>query len=169
MLNDKILVEYLNDSLNIFKNSGLVLPKYATVNIYHHKGKNFVYETGALFINVINRDYCKNFVVMLAGQNYPNHYHIQKTESCYVLHGDFFVNLDGVTHNLLPGELISIDKRQNHSFGSKNGVVFEELSTTYVLNDSIYLDEKIKNASYSVRRTTLTSEDWSEIISKWNK
>ena len=167
MLNDKILTEYLNSALNIFKNAGIVLPKNAAVNLYHHKGKNKIYETGALFVNIINRDYCKSFVVMLPGQNYPNHYHIQKTESCYVYYGDFFIELEGKIYNLSAGELINIDRRQSHSFGTKGGVLFEEISTTYVPNDSIYFDEKIKNASYAERRTTLTSEDWSEIISKW--
>ena len=169
MLNDKTLIEYLNDSLTIFKKGGFVLPKIATANIYHHRGKNFLRETGALFINVVNREYCKSYVVMLAGQVYPNHYHIQKAESCYILYGDFFIDLDGKTLNLSAGELVNIDRRQSHSFGTKGGVIFEEISTTYVPNDSIYLDEKIKNASYAERRTTLTEKDWSEIISKWNR
>ncbi len=169
MIENETLNGYLNEALKFFENSHLTFPKMATVNIYHHRGIKFIYETGALFINVINREYCKNFVVMLPGQIYPDHYHIQKTESCYILHGDFSINLDGKNHTLSNGELINIEQKMRHSFGTKTGVVFEEISTTYVPNDSIYTDEKIRNASYDERRTTLNSEDWSEIISKWKK
>ena len=136
----------------------------ATVNVYHHGGWDKVYQIGALFINVINKDYCKSFVVMQKNQDYPVHYHKIKSETFYVLYGELILTIDGKEIRLHPGEMESIERGQDHSFRTEIGVVFEEISTMYMPNDSIYVDEEIARNNYHLRRTTLTQEDWEEVI-----
>lgn len=160
----KILDEYIARSVKLMKNAHIVFPKTATVNIYHHMGIDKLSETGAMFINVVNRDYCKSLVVMQPGQAYPNHYHRIKTETFYVLEGEFITNIDGVEHIIYPGEMIHIDRGQDHLFYTRTGTVFEEISTMYVPNDSVYTDEEIARKSYAQRRTSITPEEWKEII-----
>lgn len=155
--------KYFDKCLDIFSDAGIVLPKDATINIYHHLGKENIDEFGACFINVVNRDYCKSYVVMIEGQEYPNHYHRIKTESFYVLYGDLHVVLDGEKIELTAGEMLHVEREQDHSFGSLHGVVFEEISTMYVPNDSIYLDDNVKNTTYEQRRTTIKAFEWKEI------
>ncbi len=155
---------YVDKCIGILKASHIVLPKNANVNIYHHCGRDELLRTGAMFINIVNRDYCKSMVVMTAGQAYPNHYHRIKTESFYVLVGELKVVIDGTVYTALPGELLHIERGQDHSFYTDGGAVFEEISTMYVPNDSVYTDEKIADTSYSQRRTTLTAQQWKEII-----
>ncbi|MBR6400975.1 MAG: cupin domain-containing protein [Firmicutes bacterium] len=156
--------EYTQNAISLMKRAHIVLPKAATVNIYHHRGLDKLSETGAMFINVVNRDYCKSIVVMLPGQVYPNHYHRIKTESFYGLDGTLCVTLEGENHYILPGEMLHIERGQDHAFSTEKGVVFEEISTMYVPNDSIYLDSEIAKAGYAIRRTTISADEWKEII-----
>jgi len=158
-----IITQYTDECIGMMKAAHIVLPKQATVNIYHHRGKARLAETGAMFINVVNRDYCKSVVVMTAGQSYPNHYHRIKTESFYVLHGELTLTIDGEQHKVLPGELMHIERGQDHAFSTDKGVVFEEISTVYMPNDSVYTDDDIAKTNYTQRRTTLNSDEWKEI------
>lgn len=160
---------FLEKALELMTEAHITLPAKATANIYHHAGIDSINEVGALLINVINREYCKNYVVMLPGQKYPNHYHKIKSESCYVLYNNLVVNINGDDHVLSAGEMINIERGDDHFFFTDQGVVFEELSTMYVPNDSIYLDESIRKSDYSARRTTLRPEEWMECIRQWKK
>ena len=164
ILEDNVLNQYINDSLDILREASVVLPRIAKANIYHHTGISNIYQIGAMFINVVDRDYCKSIVVMQKGQDYPNHYHKIKTESMFVLYGELVVVIEGEEHLLKPGEIIHVERGQDHSFYTKTGTVFEEISTMYVRNDSVYLDEQIRNASYSFRRTVINEKQWEEII-----
>ncbi len=159
MIND-----YVENCLGLLKQARIVLPKEASVNIYHHKGILELQSTGAMFINIVNRDYCKSIVVMTPGQAYPNHYHNIKTESFYVLFGELDLVIDGKEYKVSPGELMNVERGQDHSFSTKAGTVFEEISTMYVPNDSVYTDEQIAKTGYSRRRTTLSLDEWKEII-----
>lgn len=164
-----ILDEYIGKVMNIFRQAHVVLPKESKLNLYHHLGKGKIEDTGAAFFQVVNRDYCKSYVAMTKGQKYPNHYHRIKTESFYVLYGDLHVELDGKEYVLFPGEMLNVDRDQDHTFWTDNGTLFEEISTMYVPNDSIYLDEEIKKTSYAERRTTITGDEWKELREKWIK
>jgi len=158
----RVIDEYVARSLKLMKQAHIIFPKTAAVNIYHHLGVDKLGETGAMFINVVNRDYCKSLVVMQPGQAYPTHYHRIKTETFYVLDGEFITNIDGIEYKVYPGEMIHIDRGQDHSFYTHTGTVFEEISTMYVPNDSVYTDPQIAKTSYSQRRTTITPEEWKE-------
>ncbi len=164
LVSDNELKKYVNDSLHLLHEGSVVLPRKAKVSIYHHTGISNIFNVGAMFINVVDRDYCKSIVVMQKGQDYPNHYHRIKTESMYVLYGELVVVIEGVAHLLKPGEIVHVERGQDHSFYTKTGVVFEEISTMYIRNDSVYLDEHIRNAPYSYRRTVLNEQQWEEVI-----
>lgn len=161
--------QFLKKALEILCQTNIVLPKSATLNIYHHAGNELIEETGALFMNVVNSDYCKSYVVMTEGQRYPEHYHKIKHETFYVLHGVLNVELEGTLHRLEAGEMLHIERGQDHSFWGEADVVFEEISTTYLPNDSIYLDEELGKKSYLDRRTVIKPEEWKEIRKKWSK
>lgn len=124
--------------------SGVVLPKRGEVKVYHHKGPENFKEVGAVFISVIQSDYCKFIVVMIEGQSYPVHYHRIKDESYFMLYGDLEVTIEEETSRLEKGDLISVPRRFTHSFATEHGCVFEEVSTAYLNNDSVYEDESIR-------------------------
>jgi N-acetylneuraminate synthase len=80
---------------------------------------------------------------MLPGQKYPEHIHITKDETYYVLHGRLDVYIDGQEQRLNPGETFSVAHGTKHSFKTDDGVVFEEIATRYINGDSKYIDERI--------------------------
>mgnify|MGYP001395715191 CR=1 FL=1 len=55
------------------------------------------------------------------------------------------VNLDGKEKLLYPGDTCLILPGVWHSFSTKTGCIFEEISTTHYNNDSVYRDKMINN------------------------
>ena len=80
---------------------------------------------------------------MIAGQSHPEHTHARKKESFQILSGSMYLSHNGVNRELFPGEIATIEKGERHSFSSKNGVIFEEVSTTHYSDDSFYSDSMI--------------------------
>lgn len=163
------LKQCLHEALLVLENAKIVFPAEATVNVYHHYGVENFKQIGAVFINIVNRSYCKSYVVMLPGQRYPKHYHKIKIESFYVLYGVLNVKLDDKVYQLNAGEMLHIDRGQDHEFWSETEVVFEEISTLYTSNDSFYEDSDIRKTSYAQRRTTILPKEWKEIYYQWKK
>jgi N-acetylneuraminate synthase len=147
------------------RESHVVLPNKGEVKLYHHSGFENFTSVGAAFINVIQHDYCKFIVVMLPNQTYPLHFHRIKDESYFILSGDLNVVVEEDEHTLLKGDILNVPRRFTHSFKTKNGCVFEEISTAYLDNDSVYDDKRIQQAPKSFRTTVLPieailDEDW---------
>ena len=92
---------------------------------------------------------------MLPEQKHPPHFHPKKEETFQVLHGDLTVYLNGKEKKLIPGETCLIQPGVWHSFQSKNGCIFEEVSTTHYNNDSIYKDQKINKMQRADRKTVV--------------
>lgn len=113
------------------------------VELSHHYGIDKFRDIGALIINVINREYCKKLLVMVAKQRHPSHCHKVKEESFQVLHGDLTLDIEGKKKHLKAGDIITIERGKWHNFYTKRGVVFEEISTTHMKDDSFYDDERI--------------------------
>lgn len=164
MLSNNKIKDYSIKVFELWKKSNIILPRNAIVNIYHHLGINELSKVGATFMNTVNMDYSLSFVSMIPRQMYPMHYHRIKRESFYVLYGDLIVNLDDEEYVLKEGDMLNIERGQYHSFKTFGGVVFEEISTEYVPNDSIYSLIDIQKTLYSERRTTLKMNDWEELV-----
>ena len=153
----------LKQTFEIIQKAHLVLPLQSTMEIYHHYGIERFNEIGAVFINVVNKEYCKSYAVIQPGQEYPSHYHKIKQETFYVLYGELEVIREENRYLLKPGEILDVERGEEHSFRSTTGAVFEEISTTYVRNDSIYIDQKISGATYEQRKTFVTYAEWKEM------
>jgi len=127
----------------MLKESRVALPPYVDLEISHHHGIERFDQWGAVLVKIINRAYSKMLVVMFPGQSYPRHHHLQKEESYHILFGDLSVELEGETHELKTGDLLSINRGMRHSFRTKSGVIIEEIATTYLTGDSVYEDDAI--------------------------
>ena len=62
-----------------------------------------------------------------------------------MIYGNLDVKLDNKHHLLKPGDILHIPILSKHSFSTKEGAVFEEISTTHFTDDSFYTDEKINS------------------------
>jgi sialic acid synthase SpsE/mannose-6-phosphate isomerase-like protein (cupin superfamily) len=144
----------VKDVREFLKDSNVVIPGSAELEISHHYGLDKFYTYGLLLLTVVNRDYCKKLLVTLPGQEHPEQYHNQKEETFHVLYGEIELVLDGSSRVCSPGDVVTIEPGVRHAFSSKNGAVIEEISTTHFKDDSYYTDEEItKNKQ---RKTTLT-------------
>ena len=128
------------------------------LELSHHYGLEHFRNYGATIINVINREYCKKLIIILPGQKHPMHYHKVKEESFQVLYGTLSLTLDGKEMEVKSGQVITVERGVPHAFTSKEGCIFEEVSTTHVKNDSFYEDESIARLDVMERKTIL--EDW---------
>lgn len=130
----------VKDVIGILQEGNVVVPEGSVLEISHHYGIERFYETGAVLIDCINREYCKKLMILLPGQKHPNHYHEKKEETFVVLHGTLSLVLDGTETLLGKGDVVTVERGAKHSFSSKDGCVFEEISTTHFKADSFYED-----------------------------
>ena len=136
-----------NDIEGILMKADLPISRHIDLELSHHYGIDQFHEFGCSIINIINRDYCKKFIVLLPGQKNPTHLHKQKEESFIIAYGDISLNIGGVEKEYIRGDVVTVNRGERHSFSSKNGGIFEEISTTHYQNDSFYEDERIMRNS----------------------
>ena len=137
----------------LLKEANIVVPGKAELEISHHYGIEKFRETGLVMITVVNREYCKKLLTMLPGQDHPEQYHNKKEETFVVLHGTMTLWLDGVERECRPGDVITVARGVRHRFKAATGVVFEEISSTHIVDDSFYTDPSI--AKNTQRKTFL--------------
>jgi len=144
----------VNNARKLLKESNVVIPGSAELEISHHYGLDKFYEFGLLLLTVINRDYCKKLLVSFPGQKHPEQFHKQKEETFHVLYGSIELELDGKFQTCVPGDVVTIESGTRHAFISPKGAVIEEISSTHFKDDSYYTDEKITANKH--RKTLLT-------------
>ena len=127
----------------LLQQGNIVIPGEAQLEISHHYGIDNFDKTGISMITVVNRQYCKKLIVVLPGQLHPEQYHKQKEETFHVLHGTIDVTLNGESRQCGPGTVITVEKEVQHAFGSADGAVIEEISSTHFTDDSFYTDPEI--------------------------
>jgi quercetin dioxygenase-like cupin family protein len=113
------------------------------LEISHHYGLEKFNEFGLVMVTVVNREYCKKLLVVFAGQQHPEQWHISKEETFNCLHGELDLRLNGEWQTLRPGDSVVVKPGVRHFFTSKTGCVFEEISSTHQVADSFYTDEEI--------------------------
>jgi sialic acid synthase SpsE/mannose-6-phosphate isomerase-like protein (cupin superfamily) len=128
---------------DLLKQANIVVPGKAELEISHHYGLARFNETGLVMITVVNREYCKKLLAMLPGQDHPEQYHNKKEETFVVLHGSMKLWLDGEERDVGPGDVITVGRGVRHRFKATTGVVFEEISSTHIVDDSFYTDPAI--------------------------
>jgi len=138
---------------SILNEAKIAVPSNFKLEISHHYGMGRFREVGAVLIDCVNRRYCKKIIVQLPGQYHPAHYHKQKEETFQVLHGILEVKLDDRRKTLYPGDTLLIQPGVWHEFWTEAGIIFEEISTTHINNDSYYEDKAINNMERSERKT----------------
>ncbi len=121
----------------------ITLDEDVEVELSHQYGFDRFFEAGAVIIDVVNRDYCKKLIVQFPGQNHPSHRHIEKEETFQVLSGSLDLVLDDKKYRLEAGQKQLVERGVLHSFSTQTGVIFEEVSTTHIKDDSEYEDSSI--------------------------
>jgi sialic acid synthase SpsE/mannose-6-phosphate isomerase-like protein (cupin superfamily) len=147
------LIDAIHEVKSMLNEARIFLPVDFNLEFSHHNGIAEFAKTGAVLIDCINRDYCKKLVVQLPMQSHPNHFHKRKEETFMVLSGELNLILEGKHRVLYPGDLQLIPQGAWHSFSTKMGVIFEEISTTHHRDDSFYEDKAINECQRDFRKT----------------
>ena len=145
----------IHDAKGMLYEAGIALGNDFEIELSHHYGMQHFRQFGAIIINIINREYCKKLIIVLPGQKHPCHSHKVKEETFQLLYGDLQVTMDGRTINMVPGDIQTVLRGEEHAFTSTKGAIFEEVSTTHVKNDSYYEDEKIRRLDPMERKTIM--------------
>ncbi len=153
--NIAILRSVVHDAKGMLYEANIAIGQDFEVELSHHYGMAHFRQTGAIIINVVNREYCKKLIIVLPGQKHPMHAHKIKEETFQLLYGDLQVNLNGQNIDMKPGDIQTVQRDDEHSFTSRTGAIFEEISTTHVKNDSYYSDSKISRLDPIERKTIL--------------
>lgn len=148
------IYEIITKARKMLQDAKIALPDKLEIEVSHHYGIDNFYKHGAVLATCVNREYCKKLIILFPGQSHPCHFHKQKEESFQVLSGDLVLNLDGKEIEYNTGSIILVPPMAKHSFTTKNGLIFEEVSTTHFKNDSFYEDSSI--AENKNRKTQLT-------------
>lgn len=152
----KLARSVVHDAKGMLYEAGIALGDTFDVELSHHYGMQHFRQTGAIIISIINREYCKKLLIVLPGQKHPTHAHHVKEETFQLLYGDLTVNIEGKEREMKPGDIQTVLRGEKHSFTSKTGAIFEEVSTTHVRNDSYYDDPRISRLDPMERKTILT-------------
>jgi sialic acid synthase SpsE/quercetin dioxygenase-like cupin family protein len=132
------------DVKKLLKRSKVIVPGQLELEISHHYGLDRFAQYGSTVITVVNREYCKRVIVLLAGQTHPEQYHKQKDETYHILHGEIALTLDGVRAVKKANDVVVIPRGVRHGFSTETGTVIEEVSSSYVSGDSFYADSTIE-------------------------
>lgn len=146
----------VHDAKGMLYEAGIELGTDFEVELSHHYGMRKFRQYGCIIINIINREYCKKYLIVLPGQQHPSHAHKIKEETFQVLYGELEIEIDnGGKKTLKAGEIQTVLRGEEHSFGSTKGAIFEEVSTQHIRNDSYYKDPKIAALDPMERKTFL--------------
>lgn len=146
----------IHDAKGMLYEAGIALGEDFEVELSHHYGMKHFRQYGAIIINIINREYCKKYLIVLPGQRHPEHAHRIKEETFQVLYGDLEIQMDGGKEKeLKPGDIQTVLRGEYHSFSSIKGAIFEEVSTQHMKSDSFYKDSEISKLDPMERKTFL--------------
>lgn len=145
----------IHDAKGLLFEAGIALGNQFEVELSHHYGLKQFRRTGAVIISIINREYCKKLILVLPGQQHPMHFHRVKEETFQLLYGDLECRIDDRVIAMQPGDTQTVLRNAKHAFSSRNGAVFEEISTTHVKGDSYYDDPEIAKLDLMKRKTII--------------
>lgn len=146
----------IHDAKGMLYEAGIALGDDFEVELSHHYGLAHFRQNGAIIINIINREYCKKYIIVLPGQKHPMHAHKIKEETFQLLYGDLDVQIKGQElRHMKPGDMQTVLRDEFHAFSSVNGGIFEEVSTKHMKSDSYYDDPVIASQDPMERKTYL--------------
>ena len=150
--------------MGMLRNARITIGSDSSIELSHHYGLDRFREFGATIIDCINRTYCKKIIVLLPRQKHPYHYHKIKEETFQVLHGEMEIEKNGKITKLTPGDLFLVEAGAWHKFHTLDGIIFEEVSTTHINDDSYYEDERIAKLKREDRKTNIPN--WESLQKK---
>jgi len=161
----KDVLDIINNVKKMMIKSKIVIPSEIKMELSHHYGIEDFYNNGAVILTYINDDeYAKKILIMFSDQKHPFHFHKKKKETFNVIYGSMDVILKvpngSECKSLKKGDILTIIRTENHSFYTKTGCVFEEISTKHYADDSYYEDTTIMGNKDGRKTKILFRNNW---------
>lgn len=148
-----LIRKYVHRYKFLLNEAGIFPGEDSQAELSHHFGIEKIEKFGAFILTIVNGTYCKKIICMFPGQFHPKHKHFKKIETFHILFGKLDLIKDGIKYTLNVGDKIDVLNNEWHEFTSKEGCVFEEISTESLRKDSNYFDQKIQKQDIVDRKT----------------
>jgi N-acetylneuraminate synthase len=156
----QVLFDAIHTIKGMLNEARIVLSTDFETEFSHHYGIINFPQVGAAMITCVNRSYCKKLIIQTPGQRNPMHYHKKKEETFQVLYGVLEMEIEGRRRTLYPGDIVLVQQGVWHEFWTDTGVIFEEISTMHLNDDSFYEDKAINRMERTARKT---------IVNQWGR
>lgn len=155
--NDEIIYQIMLQVKGMLSKAKIYFNEDASIEISHHYGLERFREYGAVIVTCINREYAKKYVIQLARQKHPYHFHKKKEETFQLLYGDLEIEKEGHKISMKLGDTCLVSQNEWHKFHTLHGAIVEEISTKHYNDDSFYEDPKISKLDRKDRKTNVDS------------
>lgn len=118
---------------------GLAMPD--TTPLLLHFGLDRFAEFGEAEFWIANEEqhgYCGKLLFLFGGQTCPEHYHIRKHETFFVVRGTIEMRIGGAPRALGIGDVLPVPPGAAHSFTGVGNALVLEVSQPSVLNDNFF-------------------------------
>ncbi len=123
---------------------GLVMPD--TTPLLLHFGLDRFTEIGETEFWIANEEqhgYCGKLLFLFDGQTCPEHRHLRKHETFFIVKGTMEVRIDGASRRMGPGDVLTVAPGTDHSFTGVGNALVLEVSQPSTLNDNFFSDPGI--------------------------
>lgn len=139
------------------------LPGEFELELSHHYGIENFDKTGVIILNILNKSYCKKYLVFLGGQNHPEHYH-EREESLKLISGRVDISIEGKLDEMVVDNYYHVPSNKKHHFVSHEDSILEEISTFDHGKGSIYTDQSITERGIESRKTKFKIKNLSNVF-----
>ena len=93
--------------------------------------------------NEVAAGYCGKFLFMFEGQTCPKHYHLEKLETFFIVHGAVSMFYDSRTHSLPRGGVLRVEAGTYHEFTAIEPTLILEVSKPSIISDNYFENRSI--------------------------
>ncbi len=97
--------------------------------------------------------YCGKFLFVFDGQTCPQHYHRDKLETFYIVHGAVEMEYDGVVRTMVAGDTLRVECGKTHRFTGHGPALLLEVSRPSIVDDNYFSDDRVPYGGNARRMT----------------
>lgn len=93
--------------------------------------------------NEVEAGYCGKYLFVFDGQTCPSHRHRRKHETFYIVKGRVRMMYDGSRREMMPGDVLPVERWKEHSFTGIGPALLLECSMPCMIDDNYFDDPAI--------------------------
>lgn len=104
------------------------------------------FETGLIefwIANEIEGGYCGKYLFVFDRQTCPQHHHLDKLETFFIVKGSASMLYDGLSMIMVPGDVLRVEQGKPHAFTGKGPALLLEISKPCLIDDNYFANHQI--------------------------